>query len=100
MTTTMSKFLQHPMQDCLLRQILFSGREVRRYEASALSFYSSTDFYGSMESIPCKTESEKNDLFGYGLRRDLIQMRGPRGRDLYTNAIIQSIRASGLSIKT
>ena len=55
---------------------------------------------GSMESIPCKTESEKNYLFGYGPRRDLIHMSGPRGRDLYTDAIIQSIRASGLSIKT
>ena len=54
---------------------------------------------GSMKSIPCKTVCDKNDLFGSGPKRDLIHMRGPRGRHLYTDAIVQSIRSNGLSIK-
>ena len=51
---------------------------------------------GSMESIPCITVSEKSDL----PKRDLIHMRGPRGRQLYTGAIVQSIKSNGLSIIT
>ena len=54
---------------------------------------------GSMKSIPCKTVCDKNDLFGSGPKRDLIHMRGPRGRHLYTGAIVQSIKSNGLSIK-
>ena len=54
---------------------------------------------GSMKSIPCKTASDKSELFGSGPKRDLIHMRGPSGRHLYTNAIVQSIRSNGLSMK-
>ena len=54
---------------------------------------------GSMESIPCQTVSDKSELFGSGPKRDLIHMRGPRGRHLYTGAIVQSIKSNGLSIK-
>ena len=52
---------------------------------------------GSMKSIPVKTAEEIKDLFGSG---DFIHMRGEKGRDLYTMAIISSIRSNGLSIKS
>ena len=55
---------------------------------------------GSSNSIPCQTRSEINDLFGDCARRDLIHMRGPKGRDLYTEAIRLAIQANSLGITT
>lgn len=51
---------------------------------------------GCLSSIPYKTEMEIKELFGAGPKRDLLHMRGVRGRDLFTQAMIKSIKDSGL----
>ena len=55
---------------------------------------------GSMESIPVSTDSDILNLFGSASNTDFIHMRGARGRDLYTEAILRSLQSNGLSIKT
>ena len=51
---------------------------------------------GSVASIPCKTELEKTELFGSGPKSDLLHMKGVRGGDLYTEAIVTAIYDTGL----
>ena len=52
---------------------------------------------GTMASIPCKTELEKTELFGAGPKSDLLHMKGARGGELYTDAIVTSIKENNLS---
>ena len=44
---------------------------------------------GSVNSVPFKSEADKTDLFG--LNGDGIHMRGRKGTEYYTDAIIDSI---------
>ena len=50
---------------------------------------------GSMDSIKTATEDQIFDLYGsrFSTKCDFLHMRGPRGQELYTHAILQSIKA-------
>ena len=85
-----------------LRNVLIIPRTPRIDDAllGDVSMYGNDDGLeniklGSLSSIPYKTEMEINELFGAGPKSDLLHMRGLRGRDLFTQAIIKSIKDSG-----
>ena len=53
---------------------------------------------GSMDSIPRKTSQDLYELFGNDMKTDKIHLRGPKGKQLYTEAILDSLRRHDMCI--
>ena len=68
-------------------------------EAIAKSGYRQQIKLGSMSTILAKTQDQMHQVFGsrFSPRYDGLHMRGHRGQQIYTRAILESIRSNGLN---
>ena len=68
-------------------------------EAVEKSGYQQQIKLGSMSTILAKTQDQMHQVFGsrFSPRYDGLHMRGHRGQQIYTRAILESIRSNGLN---
>ena len=87
-----------PRKDCAHLSDLSEHANTVLSQAVANSGFKDKIKIGSMDCIKTATQDQIYDLYGsrFSTKCDFLHMRGPRGQELYTQAIVQSIKSNDL----